>query len=495
MALKIKRAGEAEYGHYIKAMVAGDPGSGKTRTASTWPNVLYANVEGGLMSVADRNPAYVDIATTPDLKELRLALKQNPKVRESTFGIPVDTVIVDTFDEIAKMFMTERQAATGHEFQRDDWGWLGDELRGVLRGFRNLDLHVVINVHLKTSEDQQSGQTIQKAAIQGAVGDEIAAYFDLALLLRSRVITVPDPADPKKVIRQIARYYQTYSDLQHPWIKDRSGQLPSEMPVNFDDDFARMHQLIYSVIPQGSEDIVTLSTPAPLPVTPPPAKATAKKAAATKKAAAAPPQPTLPEAAQEPAPAPTPEPTSEPSPPATSDAPTDASPPQTAETPAEAPVQPPHTTEGDTGADQALGPDEANSFGEAIPAAEPIADPDAVHEISPVAQGMAEDLTADEDGRITIDLEAEAIAAAQAAAAAPPEPEDDGPGLEAPPALSEVPVDIPAGKFHSDTCPRGQALCDFDDEITPMSTVRFDKGALCRLCFLDEKREQTAAAT
>lgn len=423
MALKIKRAGEAEYGHFIKALVVGDPGSGKTRTASTWPNVLYANVEGGLMSVADRNPAYVDIVSTSELKELLRTLKQSPAVRESEFGIPVDTVVLDTFDEIAKMFMIERVRSTGHDFQRDDWGWLGDELRGILRGYRNLDVHVVVNVHMKTEEDQQTGATVYKPNIQGAVGGEIAAYFDLAMLMRSRVETIQKGQTVERVVK---RYFQTYPDLQHPWIKDRSGHLPSEVEVNFEDDFARMHKDIYAVVPEGGEDIVTLSSPAPV-ITPPPAKKAAAKKAATKKAApaaAAPPQPTLP--AEDPAPAPQPEQTDE--------------------------VNTPSST-----------PDaQANTL-------------QVTQDEVPVPETTVE--APEADTPVVPDVEASAD-----------DPELAAPPTEVPVDIATEPEDIPDGMFHSATCPKGKTLCTYDPEITPISEVRYTKGPLCRQCFADERR-------
>src|SRR5688500_18456344 len=111
MALIVKRAGAAEYGNFIKELVLGDPGAGKTRTASTWPDVIYANCEGGMMSVADRQPATVDVKSRQEMRELLNALDQPPSVREKILGLPTQTVCVDTFDEYAKILIRERLEA------------------------------------------------------------------------------------------------------------------------------------------------------------------------------------------------------------------------------------------------------------------------------------------------------------------------------------------------------------------------------------------------
>ncbi len=243
MALKIRTTGAADYQRYIKMLVCGSPGAGKTRSSSTWKNPLYASAEGGMMSVADRNLPVVDITRTSDLSELIVSLDQDPKVREKLIGAPVDTVVVDTIDEIARIFVVERIEAEKIESMRiQDWGWMGDQLRGLIRAMRNLPVHVVFCCHLRSTEDSESGRTFFKPAIQGALGDEIPAYFDLAVLLTARpVMKVVEG----KNVRQVVRTMQTYPDSHHPWIKDRSGKLPMEFPVNFNDDFSRLHGLIY----------------------------------------------------------------------------------------------------------------------------------------------------------------------------------------------------------------------------------------------------------
>lgn len=246
MTIAVKITGDEEYGRWLKVLFCGEPGSGKTLISSTFPNPIYASADEGLMSIARRQLPFVKIEETKSLMDLLNALQQEPDVRESLLGNKVDTVVIDTIDEVARLLIKERLAETKQDsFKIQDWGWLGDQMRGVIRAFRNLDMHVVFTCHLKQSEDSETGRLFFKPAIQGAVGDEISGYVDLALLLTARSRAQVVDGESKKVI---TRYLSTTPDPNFPWIKDRSGALPPEVEVNFEDDYERINELIFGGI-------------------------------------------------------------------------------------------------------------------------------------------------------------------------------------------------------------------------------------------------------
>ncbi len=268
MALKIESVRDryAKASPRLKILNAGPPGVGKTLFAATFPNVLYADAEGRLLSLRHRDVNAITITSTTVLDELRAALAQAPEVREKVLGHPVDTVVLDTVDEIARLIIKERLRSEKREaMAMADWGYLGDTLRALLRGFRNLDLNVILNVHLKSSEDSETGRVEHKPSIQGSVGEEIAAYVDEAFLMVARPMT-----DPATGNRTIARHLQTFPDAQHNWVKDHSGTLPQEFPVDFTTDYSRLAGFIFGDQPAPSAQPTAIPTvaaaaPAPLP--------------------------------------------------------------------------------------------------------------------------------------------------------------------------------------------------------------------------------------
>lgn len=298
MNLKIQRTGSGDFARNIKILTCGEPGSGKTKTAGTWPNPFYIDAEGGLLSIRELDLPYFSLTQTSELLELKNMLEQPANIREKNFGVPVDTVVIDTVDEIARMFQRERIQGSGKDAMAvQDWGWLGEQLRNVLRGFRNLPINVVLNCHLKSQTDEDTGKVWLRPAIAGQVGDEIAGFVDLAVVLSSRPVTeVQNGKNVKKIVRSM----QTYQDSRLPWVKDRSGKLPMEFVINFEDDHKRLADLIFGggpnqaalaqsartelqEIQEDLKDEATVEEAPPAEEPPKAKKATAKKSS-TKKA-------------------------------------------------------------------------------------------------------------------------------------------------------------------------------------------------------------------
>lgn len=259
MAIEVFTTGSEDYGQHMKVLVCGHAGAGKTLFSSTFPNTFFASAEGGLMSVARRRVRGTNIRSSADLREVKQALDQPANVRAELLGGPVDTIVIDTIDEIQRLLHKERLEAKRLEsFDQASWGWLGEQMRAILRGFRNLEMNVVFTCHLKESTDQSTGQVFFKPALQGAVGDEVSQYMDLALLLRTELATRIN-TQTNSTERYEKRFLQTYKDSQHDWIKDRSGQLPGEVEVNFEDDYERLNTAIFGFVSEWTEQRVTQS--------------------------------------------------------------------------------------------------------------------------------------------------------------------------------------------------------------------------------------------
>lgn len=254
--LAVKRTGAADYPKHIKALICGPAGSGKTLISTTFPNPWFLSAEGGLMSIAERNIPYTVLpdpegqGTYEALQEVKKRLEQPPAVRAKQFGFPVDTLVIDTIDEVSRLLLTEKMAKERHDTATlQDYGWLKERMTWFVQSLRNMDIHVVFTCHLKSREID--GKQVLIPAIEGGFSEKIADYVDLAMVLKSSPTT--------KVVngvstRVIERFLQTFPDSSD-WIKDRSGKLPYEVPVNFEDDYERLVTYIYGAdgIPEATE--------------------------------------------------------------------------------------------------------------------------------------------------------------------------------------------------------------------------------------------------
>lgn len=250
MTIKTKTTGIAEYGQHMKALFCGNPGAGKTLTSSTFPNPYYISAEGGLMSIARRFLPFHELESTDELREILKALRQDRNVRGNLLGVngPIDTIVVDTIDEVQKIFIRERLGAekgSDATLKLQDYGWLAEKLEGVIRAFRNLDMNVVFTCHMKETTDEDSGITSFKPGLVGRTVEYLPASCDLNFALLTRTETVVEDG---KANKRIVRYMQTYGDQKFPWVKDRSGRLPMEFPINFTDDYQRLFDAIYGGI-------------------------------------------------------------------------------------------------------------------------------------------------------------------------------------------------------------------------------------------------------
>ena len=298
--LTIKTAGFEEYlnqsgGGWIKCLILGEYGVGKTPSAARWPDPIIADCERGVMSVARLGTPYATIETSKDMEDLLEHLRRDSL--QPAEKRKYRTVIIDTIDSYQRLLTTERLKAERKEALSGwaDWGWLGGKMSQLIEKLLNLPINVVVNMHVKdqTDDDGDSSILVKKSALKGEIGDSIYRDFDLIGLMEKSYVS----EDGERVLKRQIRWH---SEPKFPMLRDRSGNLPRFTDVDFtSDDYTR----IFEAITAGVDDLpqsTTLETvededaevqpAAPdkpggpvgnvkLPKNPPAKKAAAKKAA------------------------------------------------------------------------------------------------------------------------------------------------------------------------------------------------------------------------
>lgn len=147
----------------MNVLIYGDPGSGKTHLAGTaqdspqMADVHVFNIDGGLMTLAQRGDIHAtDVHSVDDLeRELHRIAAGDEKYASTR------TVVIDNITELQTLALesiTTRELANRRKKNRnysvdevylEDYGVAGKQLARVLRGFRDLPIHVVYIAHRK----------------------------------------------------------------------------------------------------------------------------------------------------------------------------------------------------------------------------------------------------------------------------------------------------------------------------------------------------------
>lgn len=292
MALTIKTTGIEDYldggEGFVKALILGAPSSGKTRSASFWPKPIFADCEKGRMSIADRQMPYGEITSIADMKEFvrRLQIECLKPVRERRY----QTAVIDTFDSYQKIVIQQRLRETKKDaFQGwEDWGFLDQQMVGLLTALVALPMNIIVNVHVKerTEGEDNKGPTYLVPRLKGDVRDSISEAFDLIGLMQVHWESVNGE-------RTLTRSIEWHPRPDVPILKDRSGRLPKYTPVRFtEDDYTGLFVPLIEYMDElkASETLETLETDddrVPAPVAPHTTGAVAQPAAAPAKKAPA----------------------------------------------------------------------------------------------------------------------------------------------------------------------------------------------------------------
>jgi len=147
----------------MNVLIYGDPGSGKTHLAGTaqdspqMADVHVFNIDGGLMTLAQRGDIHAtDVHSVDDLEREMHRIAAGDDKYSTT-----KTVVIDNITELQTLALesiTTRELANRRKKNRnysvdevylEDYGVAGKQLARVLRGFRDLPVHVIYIAHRK----------------------------------------------------------------------------------------------------------------------------------------------------------------------------------------------------------------------------------------------------------------------------------------------------------------------------------------------------------
>ena len=226
-------------------LIYGDPGVGKTTFAASaqdhpdMRNVLFANIEGGLISVAHRGDIHErKITSTAELYDLawRVANREYPSVH---------TLVVDNVSELQTLNLQEivqaainsgkdmvkNRTRTVDDVWQEDWMKSTQQLSRLYRMLRDLPVHVVFTAHMKRiypkMPDGVDLTKIQPVAVMPSIsaklGEALMGYVDFVWCLeqdteraedeKGRRFAVTVSKDKYRCKTRGPRFYQAIGDV------------------------------------------------------------------------------------------------------------------------------------------------------------------------------------------------------------------------------------------------------------------------------------------
>lgn len=198
----------------VKMLVYGESGTGKTRLASTFPNVVFADIDKGMSSVTEQ----VDVVPIDEFKQLE-ALYQFLKQGDHDY----DTVVIDTLNEMQRIAMH----ATVADFpsirrsyedlpSMSDYGKMLHDMVELTRKFVHLPMRVVLLAQVVSR--QFDTDVLQPQLIGKNTSREICRKMDvIGYIYKSE----HEIANGGKKVSEIA------FDVADYVVKDRSFKLPA----------------------------------------------------------------------------------------------------------------------------------------------------------------------------------------------------------------------------------------------------------------------------
>lgn len=217
MSISMKRTGALST-PFVKVLVTGESGAGKTRSLGHFGNDIFIfSHEGGLLSLRDEDIAYAEVKGVEDIYEAYAWATQSEEAKK------YNTIGIDSLSDLAEVVLsTEKKTGKGAKDPRAAYGEMQDKMGDIIRAFRDMPGKNVVFTSKVEKAATETGELRWVASLPGKkLTADVPYYFDEVLVVRVH----------KDATGAISRGFQCNDDgVWHA--KDRSGRLDMWEPYD-----------------------------------------------------------------------------------------------------------------------------------------------------------------------------------------------------------------------------------------------------------------------
>lgn len=186
----------------IKALIYGNPGTGKTCFAAGFPGpIMYLDFDNKVNSAARFYSEDKERLEQIDVEVLSASLSVRPmdllnakidmlRKMQATGEYPYKTLVVDSITTFSSAMLGHiiqsnpgvkgRVTAQGTMPDKPHYGILLREFERVIGGLLTLDMNVLMLGHITVYKNEATGEMIREVMMDGSFSEKIVGYFDEA---------------------------------------------------------------------------------------------------------------------------------------------------------------------------------------------------------------------------------------------------------------------------------------------------------------------------
>lgn len=234
--------------NYIRALLHGDTGSGKTTSLGTLPedSTIIAVGERGLIPLRHRQYKVLPFRSWDDIRDLCRFFLAPERIEDKVIQAAVKSckfLAIDSLSEISELCMTHiirvdrgsliKERTDGKRdtpkgtyedlMQREDWGLYGKRILNLVSTVCHLPCHIVCMIRSRWTFDGQGGEKQCLPGLAGRIAPpECPALFDLVMHMEATTAGEGKPG----------RVWRTFND-GIIYAKDSSGILKPYEPTDW----------------------------------------------------------------------------------------------------------------------------------------------------------------------------------------------------------------------------------------------------------------------